>query len=242
MERGGPPDEAWGGGPLHKDPWAEPVQAHEPPLKLPWPAAALVAFLIGVYGLEALLGGPDQYAAAFGFIPAALHGPGAYGLVTALFIHGSWGHVLVNSAFAVAFCAPVARRLGSGAVGAGLFFLFFLVCGVAGNLGYALVHPNDGHPVVGASGAIAGFMAAASRLFWRGPGLAPLTSPTVVTMAVSIIALNLVVGLFHVDPGLGSDGASIAWETHVVGYVAGLFLIDLFDRAAPGPGFHRRKD
>lgn len=225
-----------------QDPWGEPVKVHEPALKIPWPAAALVALLIGLYFLQAQFGGPDQFAGDFGFVPAALLQGGWYTVVTALFVHGSWGHVLVNSAFALAFCAPVARRFGSSALGGFLFFLFFLVCGVAGNIGYALVHPNDGHAVVGASGAIAGFIAGTSRLLWRGPGLAPLNSPTVVTMGVSIITVNLVVGLFHINAGLGSDGASVAWETHIVGYIAGLLLIGLFDRAAPGKRFQRSKD
>jgi len=224
-----------------KDPWGEPVKVHEPALKLPWPAAVLVALLVGLYFLETLFGGPDLLAGDFGFVPASLFQGGGYTVVTALFVHGSWGHVLVNSAFALAFCAPVARRFGASVLGGLLFFLFFLVCGVAGNIGYALLHPNDGHAVVGASGAIAGFIAGTSRLLWRGPGLAPLNNPTVVTMGISIITLNLIVGFLHLNAGLGSDGASVAWETHIVGYIAGLFLIGLFDRAAPGRDFKAAK-
>ena len=79
-------------------------------------------------------------------------------------------------------------------------------------------------------------------MLWRGPGLARLTSPAVLTVGLSFIALNLVVGLFHVDPGLGTDGAPVAWETHVVGYLAGLLLIGPFDRAASKIGFRRSKD
>lgn len=225
-----------------RDPWAEPVRTREPALKLPWPAAVLVTILIGCYFLQSTLGNPDELAGAFGFIPAALSQGVWFGLVTALFVHGSWWHVLVNSAFALAFCAPVARRFGPSPLGALMFFLFFLTCGGAGNLGYALIHPGDGHAVVGASGAIAGFIAATSRLLWRGPGLAPLTSPTVVTMSLSIVILNLIVGLFHISPGLGADGAPVAWETHIVGYLTGLFLFGLFDRFAPGQRFQRRKD
>jgi membrane associated rhomboid family serine protease len=225
-----------------QDPWGEPVKVREPALKLPWPAAALVMLLIGLYFLQTQFGGADQFTGDFGFIPAALLQGGWYTPVTALFVHGSWGHVLVNSFFALAFCAPVARRLGTSALGGFLFLLFFVVCGVAGNLGYALVHPNDGHAVVGASGGIAGFIAGTSRLLWRGPGLAPLNSPTVVTMGVSIITLNLVVGFFHIDAGPGSDGASVAWETHIVGYITGLLLIGFFDRAAPGVKIQRSKE
>jgi membrane associated rhomboid family serine protease len=225
------------------NPWADPaVEARQPFLKLPWPVAVLVVLFIGLYALETVTGGADPAATRFGFAPAALsHGGGAT-LVTALFVHGSWGHVLANSAFALAFCAPVARRFGRGALGALLFFIFFLVCGVIGNLGFALVHPNGGQVVVGASGGIAGFIGGTSRLLWKGPGIAPLNSPTVLAMAVSIIGLNLAVGLLHVDLGFGTDGASVAWEAHVAGYLAGLFLIGLFDLAIPKRKLQRGKD
>jgi membrane associated rhomboid family serine protease len=230
-------------------PWAEPVipqRVHEPPLNLAWPAAVLVAVFIALYAVQSTLVDPNAVVAQFGFTPVALLQGGWYQPLTALFVHGSWAHVLFNSAFAVAFGQPVARRFGLGPLGAVLFLLFFLVCGLAGNFAYALVHPNGYAAVVGASGGIAGLLAAASRLMGQGAGgrtgLAPLNSPTVVVMSVAMITLNLVIGLFHLSAGFGSDGAPVAWETHIAGYLAGLLLIDLFVKAAGRPAFQRRKD
>lgn len=229
--------------PSPADPWAALAAdgqgagragTREPPLRLAWPPVVLVTVLILLYAYQSSSPDPALYILKYGFIPAAMMQEGWYGLITAPFVHGSWGHVLTNSAFALAFGSPLARRFGSGPVGGSLFFLFFLVCGLAGNLGYALVHPNSSDQVVGASGGIAAFLAATSRLLGRGPGLAPLTSPPVVTMAVAIVTVNLVIGLFHISGGVGSDGAPVAWETHIAGYVAGLLLIGLFDRAAGG--------
>ena len=112
-----------------------------------------------------------------------------------------------------------------------------------GNLAFALVHAKGLDPVVGASGAIAGLYAGASRLIRPGgPGLAPLNNPTVVGMGAAWITINLVIGLFGIDPGFGAAGAKVAWEAHIGGYLAGILLIDLFDRAAPGVRFQRRKD
>lgn len=226
-------------------PWSDtaaPQRVHEPPLNLAWPAAVLVAVFIALYAVQSTLADPNAVVAQFGFTPAALLQGGWYQPFTAMFVHGSWAHVLFNSAFAIAFGQPVARRFGLNPLGAALFLLFFIVCGLVGNFAYALLHPNGYAAVVGASGGIAGFLAAASRLMGRGPGLAPLNSPTVVVMSVAMITLNLVIGLFHLSAGFGSDGAPVAWETHIAGYLAGLLLIDLFVKAAGAPRFQRGKD
>ena len=219
-----------GGEPV--DPWASAVEKREPPIRLAWPAGVVSGALIIIFALEWSLGAVDQYAVQYGFTPAAMLHGGLSGLVTALFVHGSWGHVLINAAFAVAFGSPLARRLGLSPLGGGLFLLFFLVCGVIGNAGFALVHPNGTDPVVGASGAIAGFYAAMSRLL-TGPKLLPLTARPVVVMGAAWIVVNLIVGLLKIDAGFGAAGGSVAWEVHIVGYIAGLLLVPLFVAAAP---------
>ena len=146
----------------------------------------------------------------------------------ALFLHGGWPHALINSAFILAFGAPVARRLGLDGPGALAFFGFYLVCGALASLGFAAAHPGSEAVLVGASGAASGLMAAASRLMTRGPGLAPFNSPPVVSMAVSWLGINLVIallahlGLASLNPGTG--GAPVAWEAHLAGYAAGLVL------------------
>lgn len=216
------------------NPWAQPTPVREPAIRLAWPAGTIAAALILVFAVEWSIGAIDDYALQYGFIPAAMMQGGLSGLVTALFVHGSWGHVLINSAFAVAFGSPLARRLGLGPVGGGLFFLFFLICGVLGNIGFAVVHPNGQAPVVGASGAIAGFYAAMSRLV-MGPRLLPITARPVLVMGAAWIGVNLLIGLFHFDAGFGAAGGSVAWEAHIAGYMAGLLLVPLFVAAAPLP-------
>lgn len=199
----------------------------------------MAAVLVALYLAQVLTGDADAAGLAFSFTPADMWNGHFLGLVTALFVHGGWSHVLVNSVFLLAFGAPFARVVGPGWKGGVLFLLFFLVCGVIGNLGYAAVHLTDVQPLIGASGAIAGFYAAASRLLARGSaggegGLAPLTSPTVLAMGAAWIAGNLLVGLFGLNTGFSAPGASVAWEAHIAGYLAGLFLAPLFVRAARG--------
>jgi membrane associated rhomboid family serine protease len=201
-------------------------------LRMPWQVGVIALTIVLIFAVEWTRGAVDDDAIQYGFIPAAMMQGGLSGLVTALFIHGSWTHVLINAAFAVAFGAPLARRLGSGAIGGGLFFLFFLVCGVLGNAGYALAHPNSGAPVVGASGAIAGLYAAMSRLL-GGPRPLPLTARPVVALGAFWIVGNLMIGLLKFDAGFGAAGGSTAWEAHIAGYLAGLLLMPLFVAAAP---------
>jgi membrane associated rhomboid family serine protease len=195
-----------------------------------------VVFL-GVYALQAVdgqaalctAGDPAAACARYAFAPAALDHGQLKGLVTALFMHGSWAHVGFNSVFAVAFGAPIARMFGARWSGALALLAFFLMCGVAGNLGYALIRPHAAVPVIGASGGVAGFMGAASRLLGRAdPGprgdLAPFWSRTVIGMAAAWITVNLIVGVLGVDIGFGAAGQPVAWEAHLFGYLAGLVL------------------
>ena len=235
-----PSNSVWGDERLET---GEPVVSmREPLISAPWPAVVLpLAFLV-VYTLQALSGASDRVVEVFAFQPAAFL-QGAYAeLATSLFIHGNWPHVLFNSAFALAFGAPVARLFGLTPLRGLVFLIFFIVCGVLANLGYALVHLADTGrvAVVGASGGIAGFMGAASRLIRRKPdgGLADFSSPTVVGMAAAWISGNLLIGLFGFGPM--TAGAPIAWEAHLAGYAAGLFLIEPFARgfARPSSSHH----
>jgi membrane associated rhomboid family serine protease len=147
-------------------------------------------------------------------------------LVSALFIHGGWAHAGMNALGALAFGTPVARALGVGARGAIGFLLFFLVCGVVANLGYAAVHPGDALPLVGASGAVSGLFGGASRLIELRPGLSPFASRTVVASLAAWIVVNVLLGLMHYAPGIGD--ALVGWEAHIAGYLTGLLLIGPF--------------
>jgi membrane associated rhomboid family serine protease len=198
-------------------------QQRERLINAPWPAITLVTILVVCFLLESAAG-IDSVASRLGFAPRDLERGVWQTLVTSLFLHGGWAHVLGNSAFALAFATPVARRMGLDASGGVVFFIFFLVCGILSNLGFAVLDPRDTAPLVGASGAIAGLMGAASRLLVPGRRLAPFGSAPVVGMAVSWIAVNLIIALFPwAAPGAGH--AIVAWQAHLAGYAAGLILI-----------------
>jgi membrane associated rhomboid family serine protease len=193
----------------------------EPIFQAPWTVVGLIGFILACFLVQILIG-LEPTANIWGFSPAALDQGRWATLVTAIFMHGGWAHVLTNSAFILAFGSPVARRLGTGAAGAAAFFGFFLVCGIAGNLTFAAFHPHTAALVVGASGAGSGLMAAASRLLTPGRRLAPFFSQPVIVMALAFLIANLIIAFVGWAPGAGD--AQVAWEAHLGGYVSGLLL------------------
>ncbi len=224
---GSPPP--WSGGP---QPQPAPKPAHEPAFNAPWQAVAVVALIVGGYGLQTL-GHSDAIVAAFAFSPVNLT-PGRWEtLITSIFLHGSWAHAMMNGAFALAFSTPLARLFGPKIEGALLFFGFYVLAGVLANLGYAAVHPHGLVPVVGASGAVSGLMGASARLIGGQGRPGPVFSRPVLGMGAGWILINVIIafvgGWFL--PGQGSAG--VAWEAHIAGFIVGVLLIGPFARLAP---------
>jgi len=172
---------------------------------------------------------------------------------THMFLHGGITHLALNMMFMLAFATPEANRfLGASPVpqsgvrpamawqrGGLTFLAFFIASGLAGGLLFCLLHLNDPVRAVGASGAISALMAAAIRIARpvRGMGmvnidgpLMPVTNGRVMKFTISIIVLNVLIGVLGntMMPG----GAQIAWEAHIGGYLFGLFALPVFDAAA----------
>jgi membrane associated rhomboid family serine protease len=125
------------------------------------------------------------------------------------------------------------------------------VTAAAGAGTHLLTHAGDYFPVVGASAAISGFMAAAIRfVFQRGgplgalgasgraayrapaaPLLVTLRDPRVLVFLAVWFGLNILFGIGSIT--LGEDQQNVAWQAHIGGFLAGLLLFPLFDPAAP---------
>jgi membrane associated rhomboid family serine protease len=212
-----------------------PGTPNEPAINAPWTVAALIGVLVGAHALRLIMGvDAERFALMSSDLPSGRFG----GLLTYQFVHGGWPHVLMNSAFVLAFGAPVARFLGGGARGGFAFVGFFLSCGVVAALAYAVsadilaLGGAAAGPwaLVGASGAASGLMGAAVRLIEGRGRLGPLTGRTVIGMSLSWIAVNLVLGVSGLTPGTG--GAPVAWQAHIFGYFCGLFIIRAFSHLA----------
>ncbi len=207
----------------------------EPAFNLPWPVGVLAALLLGAHVARIALGIPPE---SFALTRSDLQHGAIAPLFTYIFVHGGWPHVLLNSVFCVAFGAPVARWLGTGARGGLAFFVFFIVCGVIAGVGYGgwfdvtvlFGHAPSDWALVGASGAASGLMGAAARLIEGGGRLGAIAGRRVVGMGAAWVLVNAVLGIFALTPGTG--GAPVAWEAHIIGFFAGVLLIGITGRMA----------
>lgn len=172
-------------------------------------------------------------------------------LLTYAFLHGSWLHVGINCLWFAAFGSPVARRFG-----APRFLLFCAVAAIAGALMHYVTHVTALEPVVGASAAVSGVMAAAVRfvfqpgaplgkslgfaeradedMAYRQPALALreiLSNRTAVSFLLFWFVANFLFGVFPTS--LGVSGATVAWEAHIGGFFIGLLAFRWFDPPAP---------
>jgi membrane associated rhomboid family serine protease len=150
-------------------------------------------------------------------------------VLTSMFLHGGWMHLLGNMLFLWVFGDNVEDILGHWR-----FLLFYLLCGTAAALGQYAVSPDSRVPMVGASGAIAGVMGAYlvkfphSRIVMLGWFLFVFTFEL---PAYVVLAYWFIVQLFS---GIGSiaDAASqrggVAFMAHASGFLAGAVLIHLF--------------
>ena len=136
-------------------------------------------------------------------------------------------------------CWPSGRSWRA-ASGAALFLLFFIICGVAAAATHLAFNWGSLEPVIGASGAISGLMAAGMRLLpterppWAAEGRARRGAPAADLVAPDP-ALHAGVGGAELVAGLPDwawrgEAGLIAWQAHLGGYAAGLLLSGLFDR------------
>lgn len=188
-----------------------------------------------------------QAALVRSFFPLLQEGAKPWTLLTYAFLHGSWAHVGLNSIWIVAFGPPVARRLG-----AVRFLALFAATAIAGALCQWLFNMIEVTPLIGASAADSGLMAAAARFMFE-PG-APLGQPggfsrsssltdhrapapplrillrqrNAVLFLIIWLATNFIFGPFAQPLGLSE--APVAWLAHLGGFGLAFFLFPLFDR------------
>ena len=211
------------------DEFGEARPAREPLFNVPWTILVLCLGLIGLYEIQTLTIS-ETALDGLGVSAAALRAGRWSTLFTAMFLHESWPHVLVNALSAFAFGPPTARLMGLGPRGAASFFAFYLTCGLLAGLGFVALNLNNADAAVGASGAISGLVGAASRLIDGRGRIGPMLGRTVIGMGLAWNVANYLFGATGLTPGAG--GAPVAWQAHLVGYVAGVLLIGPFARLA----------
>jgi membrane associated rhomboid family serine protease len=155
----------------------------------------------------------------------------ALNVLTSMFLHGSWMHLLGNMWFMWIFGNNIEDSMGHAR-----FIVFYLACGVAAALAQVLLNAASPIPMVGASGAISGVMGAylilypRVRVFVMVPiGIFPISMAlpawTMLLYWAGLQLLSGVVGMMGAQ-----DEGGVAFGAHVGGFLAGVILIKLFAR------------
>lgn len=180
---------------------------------------------------------PEVFAS--GEVPGGLAAD-VWSFVTYSLLHGSTMHIVFNLLWMAIFGGALARRFGTKR-----FLGISALCAVAGAAAHLATNFGSSAPVIGASAIVSGHMAAALRFIFElggplgafrrtdaGAYMVPavslkqsLSNQQVLVFIAIWFGLNLVFGL----GGAGAGGASVAWQAHIGGFVAGLLLFPLFD-------------
>src|SRR5438094_884103 len=172
---------------------------------------------------------PREYLSGFlytyGVVPANFN---AATLVTSMFLHGSWSHVIGNMWYLWIFGDNVEDRVGHGR-----FIVFYLLCGIVASLGQIAADSSSMLPTIGASGAIAGVMGAYFVLYPRSKvlTLVPLIIwweifelPAIVLLGFWFLFQLFNAGTIAVTASSHGSGG-VAFMAHVAGFVFGAVAV-----------------
>jgi membrane associated rhomboid family serine protease len=227
-----------------------PISDDNPTKRPAFVTWALIAICILGYVWERSLGSEMNAALnVLGFVPAnyfyeagaEIGVPPALTILTSMFLHGGLLHLGGNMLYLWIFGNNVEDAMGHLR-----YLLFYLLCGIAAALGMAYIDPDSQVPMVGASGAISGVLAAYVLLYPRAR-VTVIVPLGIIPYPLAIIAV-WVIGFWFlmqlVSAGLASPGQpGTAWWAHVSGFATGLFLtpvlksrdIPLLGRPRHGP-------
>lgn len=224
-----------------------PIGDLNPRRHFPLATILIIALNVVVFFYQLLL--PDEalnrLVLAAGLVPYEVtnrFGVAVVGdLLTSMFLHGGWMHIISNMLYLWIFGDNVEDRLGLP-----VYAAFYLVAGVGASLAQVAINPASTIPTIGASGAIAGVLGAYLVMF-------PKTRVRTLILAFRFIRIVelpalVVLGLWFVlqiFSGLASVTSmatgGVAWFAHIGGFVIGV-LVGLFYKTQRDRGPHVRFD
>jgi len=207
---------------------------------VPWVNYVLITMCGSVFLYELSLGERAiNFVRVAGVTPAAvaasifhghIHARPVLTLISSLFIHGGWMHLLGNMLYLYIFGDNVEDRLGHGG-----YLVFYLLCGVGSGLVQVYMQQDSTAPLIGASGAISGVLGAYFLLYPRARVLTliPLFVffPVVELSAFFFLGfwflLQFIQGALGAAAGEAAAGG-VAWWAHAGGFVFGAVLLPVF--------------
>ncbi len=171
----------------------------------------------------------DEYTGQQFMIPALqpTYIPVYLTLITSMFMHGGWGHLLGNMLYLFIFGDNLEQRLGKSR-----FLMFYLLTGIIASLSHVfstyLQQQSTTMPSLGASGAISGVLGGYMLLFPKLKVKALFLYQIIIIPAY--IALGIWIAFQIVSGMMSGGGGGVAYAAHIGGFIAGLLLIKVFDR------------
>ena len=204
------------------------------PTRFPAMTIAIIVLNAIVFVLE-LLGG-DAFVQQWSVIPAdIMSGHGWVTIITAMFMHGGWMHIIGNMVFLHAFGPEV-----EDAMGRLRYLTFYILSGLAASAAQIAVTPVSHVPNLGASGAIAGVMGAFLIIYPRDRIRVLLV--IFVFVRTTVIPASLLIGFWFLIQLFSQIGAvadvqsgGVAYAAHVGGFVFGAISARFFERLTAAP-------
>ncbi|MCZ2155424.1 MAG: rhomboid family intramembrane serine protease [Bryobacterales bacterium] len=205
-----------------------PLRDTEPSYSKPYMVMALIAVNAAVFFYQLSL--PPQalerFVSTWALVPDRLV---LHSLLTSMFLHGGWLHIIGNMWFLWIFGDNIEDVLGHGQ-----FLVFYLVCGFLSAIAHVVMNLGSPVPTLGASGAIAGVMGAYMAKFPRSRILTLIPIFIFFTtieipapfLLLYWLLIQIVSGTFAAGQSALASGT--AWFAHIGGFVAGFLLIRLF--------------
>ena len=204
------------------------TDASRRPTQLPVVTACIIALNALVFVLE--LAGGESFVQRWSVIPADIvAGRHWINILTAMFMHGSWSHIIGNMTFLWAFGPEVEDLMGRPR-----YAVFYLLGGVAAALAQVAAGPDSTVPNLGASGAIAAVMGAFLVTYPRDNIRSLLV--IFVFVRVAYVPAALLIGVWGLVQFLSlgavtqqpSSGGGVAYAAHVGGFIFGAVVARLF--------------
>lgn len=216
-----------------------PVRDDNPQVNVPYATYAILILNALAWVLFQGAGFGDQLDASvcnYGLIPSDVLGNSQYGdqricpssassfsLISSMFMHGSWMHILGNMWFLWVFGDNVEDSMGSVR-----FAIFYILCGLAAAAAQMFMDVNSLIPMVGASGAIGGVMGAYILLYPRVKVHILVFIIIIKVPAVAMLGYWIGVQVIGGISSMSHTGGGVAFWAHIGGFVAGIALAMLF--------------
>lgn len=208
-------------------------ETRHPDGEFPYAVIGLIVANVGVFFLE-LLNGP-AWVLQYALIPNdVVHGQRLYTIVTAMFLHAGWLHLIGNMIYLWVF----GDELNAFYMGSIRFLIFYFLCGFVATAFQIAVDPTSEIPNLGASGAIAGVLGGFLVIFPHDEiltfFLVPIPIPVRLSAAILVgfwFLLQVVSGVLSL--GEPENQGGVAYFAHIGGFLAGLALVRFFAEPRP---------